>query len=673
MCCTVSRASSLSRQIRYLLILFSIILALVSSAEERETSFCTPIPLSNITFGTLLVLVPRNLPSSAYSNPRCPVRYWRSLKRSRFLQYRLIIRHFPLLFRSSSVVCETSSLYRFRPAISMEPSSVAAPYLPSQQDRRPNSHLAVPGSSDPSGLLSQFQGMSLGGMGMPNTHSAPIHMGPPYMLGSDGHFVLAPVQGSQTIPLGHSNENGYGNYVNGAFSNPYLGMHLPLMPFTPGRANAVHARVDRTQSEAPGLENRRNSYSTTESAPATPFYAGGVAHHENGPRVASLDRSAYTTPSPQQLGLMPAHAEASKSKLSAMSERTLDDMLEKKPVIPKAVPAVFTPAAQMKGVEQSLQNPIPGNRNVYIRGLHPTTDDELLYHYASRFGPVETSKAIIDTGTGACKGFGFAKFYNVADSEMCIRGFHRLGYEVGFARESFNSRLKAEGDDSSTNLYISNLPKTLTEVELGTIFLGFTILSSKILRDSMGNSRGVGFARFESRDVCDEIIEKFTGIALGEEGLLMNIRYADTPAQKELKRVTAERRQFRTNEYNIGAYGTPLVGLNTHTYSSYQSHSQYHRSNNSSARSGAIPSATNTSGSDGSNGTRRSASQRRSMETAASSSLDEAIATPTSSECDENVTIHADTIIANASLHSSPSVKKEIKKETKKEVKKEVK
>ena len=31
-------------------------------------------------------------------------------------------------------------------------------------------------------------------------------------------------------------------------------------------------------------------------------------------------------------------------------------------------------------------------------------------------------------------------------------------------KESFNSRLKAEGDDGSTNLYISNLPKTLTEV-----------------------------------------------------------------------------------------------------------------------------------------------------------------------------------------------------------------
>jgi hypothetical protein len=78
--------------------------------------------------------------------------------------------------------------------------------------------------------------------------------------------------------------------------------------------------------------------------------------------------------------------------------------------------------------------------------------------------------------------FGFAKFYDVRHSEMCIRGFHRLGYEVGFARvshlyyecaeatsslvvqESFNSRLKAEGDELSTNLYISNLPKSLTEV-----------------------------------------------------------------------------------------------------------------------------------------------------------------------------------------------------------------
>ena len=78
--------------------------------------------------------------------------------------------------------------------------------------------------------------------------------------------------------------------------------------------------------------------------------------------------------------------------------------------------------------------------------------------------------------------FGFAKYYEAHDSELCIRGFYKLGYEVGFARvctriqgskmnllkltpfqESFNSRLKAEGDENSTNLYVSNLPRNMTE------------------------------------------------------------------------------------------------------------------------------------------------------------------------------------------------------------------
>ncbi len=81
-------------------------------------------------------------------------------------------------------------------------------------------------------------------------------------------------------------------------------------------------------------------------------------------------------------------------------------------------------------------------------------------------------------------------------------------------QESFNSRLKAEGDENSTNLYISNLPKTMTESvalpkplfariqanttyqELGAIFMDYTVSSSRILRDPQTHmSRGVGFAR----------------------------------------------------------------------------------------------------------------------------------------------------------------------------------
>jgi hypothetical protein len=72
---------------------------------------------------------------------------------------------------------------------------------------------------------------------------------------------------------------------------------------------------------------------------------------------------------------------------------------------------------------------------------------------------------------------------------------------------------------------------------------------------------------FETREICEEVIKRYHGQAIGDECFLMQVRYADTPSQKELKRVTAERRQYRTNEYNIGAYGTIAVGINPSIYS----------------------------------------------------------------------------------------------------------
>jgi hypothetical protein len=465
----------------------------------------------------------------------------------------------------------------------------------SQHDASPHGQHIGHGN-DLSAVMSQFSSLSLPG---------PPGLSPGSNLAQvQGHHAYLPPPQEQPVayqpyhvPLhvGMSPETSYQFSLAGQY--PVQGGYAPMpvpytVPYTPGRVNTFTDRLPErwersTSSDVPALENRRGSYSTTESTPATPFFGSSSDRGANSrlPVMAS-----YSTPSPEQM-VVPA----SIPKPQPVDEDLLA-LLRQEPAIPEAVPAVFTPPTHMKTIEQCLENRIHGNRNVYIRGLLPTTDDELLLKYASRFGKVEQSKAIIDTGTGACKGFGFAKFADVADSEKCIRGFYQLGYEVGFARESFNARLKAEGDDSSTNLYLSNLPKNINEAELNAIFLGYRVVSSKILRDSMGNSRGVGFARFETRAECEAIIKKYHGAPIGVEGLLMQVRYADnqaqkllkrapeyrayleqkelmkqvryadTPAQKELKRVTAERRQFRTNEYNIGAYGTADVGIHPSIY-----------------------------------------------------------------------------------------------------------
>lgn len=115
--------------------------------------------------------------------------------------------------------------------------------------------------------------------------------------------------------------------------------------------------------------------------------------------------------------------------------------------------------------------------------------------------------------------------------------------------------MKKFADDGNTNLYVSNLPKEMNEHELGAIFAPHKVCSSRILRDSAGVGRGVGFARFESRDVCDTIIKNFNNSAVskaaGEEHIIQ-IRFADTAEQKMLKQRTAAARQFRTAEYEYG-------------------------------------------------------------------------------------------------------------------------
>jgi hypothetical protein len=64
------------------------------------------------------------------------------------------------------------------------------------------------------------------------------------------------------------------------------------------------------------------------------------------------------------------------------------------------------------------------------------------------------------------------------------------------------------------------------------------------------------FYSFESREFCEEIIRIFHGHPVGEGGVPLKIRYADTPAQKHLKKITTERHQFRATEYKLGAYGS---------------------------------------------------------------------------------------------------------------------
>lgn len=81
----------------------------------------------------------------------------------------------------------------------------------------------------------------------------------------------------------------------------------------------------------------------------------------------------------------------------------LDELVSRETPIPRAVPALWTNQEELS-LAKCLQNP-EGITNVYIRGFMPDTTDEDLERWASRFGEIESCKAIIEQDTGKCKGY----------------------------------------------------------------------------------------------------------------------------------------------------------------------------------------------------------------------------------------------------------------------------
>uniref|UniRef100_A0A668AXC7 RNA binding motif, single stranded interacting protein n=1 Tax=Myripristis murdjan TaxID=586833 RepID=A0A668AXC7_9TELE len=141
--------------------------------------------------------------------------------------------------------------------------------------------------------------------------------------------------------------------------------------------------------------------------------------------------------------------------------------------------------------------------NLYIRGLPPATTDQDLIKLCQPYGKIVSTKAILDKNTNQCKGYGFVDFDSPAAAQKAVASLKANGVQAQMAKQQ---------EQDPTNLYISNLPVSMDEQELENMLKPFGhVISTRILRDANGLSRGVGFARMESTEKCDVVIQNFNG------------------------------------------------------------------------------------------------------------------------------------------------------------------
>ncbi|XP_062453465.1 RNA-binding motif, single-stranded-interacting protein 2 [Rhea pennata] len=183
---------------------------------------------------------------------------------------------------------------------------------------------------------------------------------------------------------------------------------------------------------------------------------------------------------------------------SGIAAFTYNKSSKKQPYAPPAPQPAPPSPSPVGGAADQLSK-----TNLYIRGLHPGTTDQDLVKLCQPYGKIVSTKAILDKTTNKCKGYGFVDFDSPTAAQKAVTALKASGVQAQMAKQQ---------EQDPTNLYISNLPLGVDEQELEALLKPFgQVVSTRILRDPHGASRGVGFARMESTEKCEAVITHFNG------------------------------------------------------------------------------------------------------------------------------------------------------------------
>ncbi|OAY63029.1 polyadenylate-binding protein 3 isoform X2 [Ananas comosus] len=207
--------------------------------------------------------------------------------------------------------------------------------------------------------------------------------------------------------------------------------------------------------------------------------------------------------------------------------------------------------------------------NVYVKNLPETfTDDDLIREFKS-FGDI-TSAVVMRDATGNSRGFGFVNFDKPDAAAASVENLNgktindKVLY-VGRAQKKGEreAELKAKYEQERSgrleklrgrNLYVKNLDENIDDVQLRNIFSEFGfVISSKVMVDSQGQSKGSGFVAFSSAEDAIHAINEMNGKMIGRKPL-----YVALAQSKEERRA---RLQAHFAQLNAQGAMTPVPSI----------------------------------------------------------------------------------------------------------------
>lgn len=153
-----------------------------------------------------------------------------------------------------------------------------------------------------------------------------------------------------------------------------------------------------------------------------------------------------------------------------------------------------------------------GVGNIFIKNLDKTIDNKAIYDTFSTFGNILSCKVATDED-GMSKGYGFVHFETEEAAQRAIEKVNGMllnGKKVFVGKFMPSAqRLREMGETARkfTNVYVKNFGDEIDDTRLREMFEKYgSVLSSKVMADENGKSRGFGFVAFENPEDAEQAV-----------------------------------------------------------------------------------------------------------------------------------------------------------------------
>ncbi|XP_046673014.1 sex-lethal homolog isoform X1 [Homalodisca vitripennis] len=193
--------------------------------------------------------------------------------------------------------------------------------------------------------------------------------------------------------------------------------------------------------------------------------------------------------------------------------------------------------------------------NLIINYLPQNLADDGLKNIFSQIGVVESCKIMRDFKTGYSYGFAFVSYVTPEDAQKAIQQLN--GYQIGSKHIKVSYARPSGENIKDTNLYVTNLPRDITEYNLKKMFEDFgEIVQMNLLKDKeTGSSRGVAFVRYNQRCEAQMAISQLDGQTLPGSSAPLSVRVAQDHGKQKAHYYAGWQAGLRQNHQQVSLFG----------------------------------------------------------------------------------------------------------------------